>query len=71
MVFPEGERGAHDFANRSREPVRVAIFSTRRPGTAFYPESDKVGAGPPDDRRYHRRSAAVGFWNGESGDASV
>ena len=66
VAFPEGEGGGHDVANRTGEPARVAIFSTRRRGTAFYPDSDKVGAGPPQDRRYYRRSDAVDYWDGEA-----
>jgi uncharacterized cupin superfamily protein len=74
--FPEGRAGAHDVSNRSSEAVRVAIFSTMRPGDSVYPDSDKLGAGPDGDRRYFPRSAAVGYWDGEllsespdSGDA--
>ena len=66
VAFPEGEGGAHDVANRTGEPVRVAIFSTLRQGHCFYPDSDKVGAGPPEDRRYYRRSDAVDYWDGEA-----
>jgi uncharacterized cupin superfamily protein len=66
VAFQEGEPGAHTLSNRSDEPVRVAIFSTLRNGTSFYPDSDKVGAGPPEDRRYYRRSDAVDYWDGEA-----
>jgi hypothetical protein len=45
--------------------VRIAIFSTLRPGTAFYPDSDKIGAGPRDARRYFRRGDAVDYRDGE------
>jgi uncharacterized cupin superfamily protein len=65
VAFAEGEAGAHTFANRGDAPARIAIFSTLRPGAAFYPDSDKVGAGPPDDRRYFRRSDSVDYWLGE------
>jgi uncharacterized cupin superfamily protein len=63
--FPEGETGAHTLANRSDSPVRVAIFSTRRQGTVGYPDSDKIGSGPPWDRLYFRRADAVDYWDGE------
>ena len=63
--FPQGEAGAHDISNRTDEPARIAIFSTLRQGTVVYPDSDKIGAGPPEDRRYFPRSAAVDYWNGE------
>ena len=59
--FPDGEAGAHTLYNRSTEPARVAIFSTRRPGSVVYPDSDKVGAGG----LYFRRSDAVDYWDGE------
>jgi uncharacterized cupin superfamily protein len=65
VAFPEGADGAHDLSNRSDETVRFAIFSTMRHGASVYPDSDKLGAGPPDDRRYFPRSAAVDYWDGE------
>lgn len=68
-AFGEGEGGAHTLVNRSDEPVRIALFSTLRHGTVVYPDSDKVGAGPPHDRRYFRRSDAVDYWEGETGSA--
>ena len=46
--------------------MRVAIFSTLRQGTVVYPDSDKLGAGPPHDRRYFRRDDAVDYWHGET-----
>jgi uncharacterized cupin superfamily protein len=64
--FPEGEAGAHTFSNRSGAVARIAIFSTRKPGDTVYPDSDKLGAGPPSDRRYFRRGDAVGYWEGEA-----
>jgi uncharacterized cupin superfamily protein len=66
VAFPEGEAGAHGVWNRSGETSRVAIFSTLRHGTTFYPDSGKLGAGPPHDRLYLRRSDAVDYWEGET-----
>jgi uncharacterized cupin superfamily protein len=66
--FPQGEAGAHDISNRGDEPVRVAIFSTLRQGSVVYPDSDKIGAGPPWDRRYFRRADAVDYWDGEASE---
>lgn len=63
--FPQGEAGTHDISNRTDETVRVAIFSTLRQGSVVYPDSDKLGAGPPHDRRYFRRGDAVDYWEGE------
>jgi uncharacterized cupin superfamily protein len=65
--FPQGEEGAHTFTNGTDAPARLAIFSTRRPGDAFYPDSGKLGAGPPWDRRYFRLADAVDYWDGEGG----
>jgi uncharacterized cupin superfamily protein len=59
VSFPEGEAGAHTLFG----PGRVAIFSTRNQGSVVYPDSGKVGAGPPWDRLYFRRSDAVGYWD--------
>ncbi|MES1247965.1 MAG: cupin [Actinomycetota bacterium] len=60
--FPEGESGAHAL----RGPGRVAIFSTLEQGSVTYPDSGKVGAGPPWDRLYFRRADAVDYWDGET-----
>lgn len=65
VAFPEGEAGAHTLTNVTGEPARVAIFSTRRHGSVTYPDSDKLGAGPPRERLYFRRAAAVDYWDGE------
>lgn len=41
--FPEGEAGAHQFVNRSDEPFRLLIASTKSPlAVAVYPESGKL-----------------------------
>jgi uncharacterized cupin superfamily protein len=63
--FVEGEAGAHTLLNRSNAPFRVALFSTRNQGSVVYPDSNKVGAGPPWDRLYFRREDAVDYWEGE------
>ena len=64
--FPEGDVGAHTLYNRGALPARVAFFSTRNQGSVTYPDSDKVGAGPPWDRLYFRRADAVDYWDGEA-----
>jgi len=66
VSFPEGEDGAHTFTNAGTESARIAIFGTRRKGDAFYPDSGKVGAGPPWARRYYRVDDAVDYWDGET-----
>jgi uncharacterized cupin superfamily protein len=63
VAFAQGEDGAHTFYNRSPEPARILFFSTLRRGSVVYPDSDKVGAGG----LYFRRSDAVDYWDGESG----
>jgi uncharacterized cupin superfamily protein len=63
VSFPEGEAGAHTLYNRGDEPVRLAIFGTRNQGSAEYPDSGKVGTGPPWDRLYFRREDAVPYWD--------
>jgi uncharacterized cupin superfamily protein len=63
--FSPGHDGAHTLTNATANPVRVVIFSTLHYGTASYPDSDKVGAGWRDDRRYFRRGDAVDYWDGE------
>jgi uncharacterized cupin superfamily protein len=65
VAFAQGESGAHTFSNRGDASARIAIFSTLRHGTVFYPDSDKIAAGPPEDRRYFKRSDAVPDWDGE------
>jgi len=43
-VFPEGPAGAHKVVNRTDEPVRVLIFSSKSPlAVVHYPDSGKVG----------------------------
>jgi uncharacterized cupin superfamily protein len=66
VAFNEGDEGAHTLYNRSDATFRVAMFSTLRQGSVVYPDSGKVGAGPPWDRLYFRRADAVGYWDGES-----
>jgi uncharacterized cupin superfamily protein len=63
--FVEGEAGAHTLVNRSSGSFRVALFSTRNQGAVVYPDSGKVGAGPPWDRLYFKREDAVDYWEGE------
>jgi uncharacterized cupin superfamily protein len=66
VAFAEGETGAHDVSNRTDAPVRVAIFATRKHGDVVYPDSQKLGAGPPHDRRYFPLGQAVDYWEDEA-----
>jgi uncharacterized cupin superfamily protein len=63
--FPEGDAGTHGVSNRTETPARVAIFATRNHGSVRYPDSDKLGAGPPHERLFFRRGDAVDYWDGE------
>jgi uncharacterized cupin superfamily protein len=65
VAFPEGDAGAHGISNRSDGTARVAIFATRRHGSVSYPDSVKLGAGPPHERLFFRRGDAVEYWDGE------
>ncbi len=68
VCFPVGPEGAHKLTNRGGEPARVLFLSTKhRPGVAVYPDSDKIGLWPEDDRDriIVGRAAAVDYWDGE------
>ena len=68
LCFPSGPDGAHKFTNRSDEPVRFLVFSTKiDPSMAVYPDSDKVGAwsSPDGESVMVRRGSVVDYWDGE------
>jgi uncharacterized cupin superfamily protein len=69
VAFVEGPAGAHKLTNRSQDPVRVLMFSTKaEPNAAVYPDSDKIGLWPGDDRdriMVRRADAGVDYWDGE------
>jgi uncharacterized cupin superfamily protein len=68
VLFPIGPEGSHKLTNLGDAPARVLFLSTkRRPGVAVYPDSDKIGLWPGDDRDQImvRRSSGVGYWDGE------
>jgi uncharacterized cupin superfamily protein len=63
--FPEGEPGAHKVTNRTDEVVRVAMLSNKGdPGVAVYPDSQKLGAFPPN--KLFRLADEVSYWDGEA-----
>jgi uncharacterized cupin superfamily protein len=65
VIFPEGEEGAHKVTNRTEEPVRIAIISTKNdPAIVIYPDSDKIGLWPPG--KMFRLGDAVDYWDGET-----
>jgi uncharacterized cupin superfamily protein len=64
--FPAGPSGAHQIGNRSEEPVRVAMLSTKNEfGIAEYPDSDKVGVWAGGSHYMLRRTAHLDYWDGE------
>jgi uncharacterized cupin superfamily protein len=69
VAFVSGSAGAHKLTNRGTEPVRVLMFSTTfEPNAAVYPDSDKIGLWPGDDRdkiMVKRSDAHVDYWEGE------
>jgi uncharacterized cupin superfamily protein len=56
VALPRGERGAHGYANRTDEPVRVLLVSEMNaPNISVYPDTNQVGifdAARRDDRRF-------------------
>lgn len=64
--FPAGPSGAHQISNRSEEPVRVAMLSTKNEfGIAEYPDSDKVGVWAGEAHYMLSRAAHLDYWEGE------
>jgi uncharacterized cupin superfamily protein len=67
IAFPEGPEGAHQVLNRSDEPTRVLILSTKGlPAVAVYPDSDKLGVWLEDGEwAMFLRGDKVDYWQGE------
>jgi uncharacterized cupin superfamily protein len=68
VCFPEGPEGAHAVTNRTGEPIRVVILSTKAsPAAAVYPDSGKIGlwTGNEADDVMVRRESGVDYWDGE------
>jgi uncharacterized cupin superfamily protein len=69
VCFPEGPDGAHAVSNKTEEPVRVMILSTKAtPAVAVYPDSGKLGVwtGNEDDDVMVRRESGVDYWDRET-----
>ena len=68
-VFPEGPDGAHQVLNRSGEPCRVLILSSKSPlAVVHYPDSGKVGiwrAGGGYEAML-RAEPKLDYWDGEA-----
>jgi uncharacterized cupin superfamily protein len=68
--FPPGPAGAHKIMNRGESPARTMMFSSARlPAVSVYPDSNKVGVWPGDERDdlIFRRETAVPWSYGEEG----
>jgi uncharacterized cupin superfamily protein len=68
VCFPEGPEGSHKVTNRTDATVRVLLLSTKRePAVAVYPDSDKIGVWPGDqrDNLMARRESIVDYWDRE------
>jgi uncharacterized cupin superfamily protein len=68
VCFPEGPEGAHKVTNRGDATVRVLMLSTKdEPSVAVYPDSDKIGVWPGDqrDQILVRRESGVDYWDRE------
>jgi uncharacterized cupin superfamily protein len=64
VCFPEGPDGAHKVTNRTEEPARILMLSTKaRTAVAVYPDSGKVGVWPLG--KLFRLADAVDYWDGE------
>jgi uncharacterized cupin superfamily protein len=64
VCFPEGPDGAHKVTNRTEEPVRILMLSTKtETAMAIYPDSNKVGIWPLN--KIFRIADAVDYWDGE------
>jgi uncharacterized cupin superfamily protein len=68
VVFPRGERGAHQVSNSTGAPVRVLMLSsTILPEVVEYPDSGKVAArdGKGERLLLTRPGPMLDYWDGE------
>jgi uncharacterized cupin superfamily protein len=69
VCFVEGPEGAHKLTNTAGDPVRVILLSDKpRLAVAVYPDSDKIGVFPGDERDkiMVRRESGVDYFDGEA-----
>ena len=56
VAFPRGQRGAHGYENRTKERVRLLMFSEQNaPNVSVYPDANEVGVydvARPSERRF-------------------
>src|SRR5215211_2902396 len=68
VFFPRGPDGAHQVLNRGAARARVLMWSTLvLPTATSYPDSGKIAVwtGTPAEDLIVRRTAAVGYYDGE------
>ncbi|HTZ88559.1 MAG TPA: cupin domain-containing protein [Solirubrobacteraceae bacterium] len=67
--FAKGPGGAHKVANHSARDARILMFSSaHEPSVAVYPDSDKIGVWPGDERdnvMLRRADGHVDYYDGE------
>jgi len=67
--FAPGPDGAHKVTNRGDTTARLLMFSSaREPAVAVYPDSDKIGVWPGNDRdnvMLRRADGHVDYYDGE------
>ena len=68
VCFPQGPDGAHKVTCLGDDTARVMMLSTKQhPGIAVYPDSDKVGIWPGDERDVlMMRRATLQYFDGEA-----
>ena len=67
-VFPEGPDGAHGVVNRTAEPCRVLLLSSKSPlAVVHYPDSGKVGIWTEDEgyQTMLPTKPTLDYWAGE------
>jgi uncharacterized cupin superfamily protein len=68
-VFPEGPAGGHQVINRSGEPARVLILSSKSPlAVVHYPDSGKVGLWSQSEgyQAMLKSEPQLDYWDGET-----
>jgi uncharacterized cupin superfamily protein len=68
-VFPPGERGGHKLTNRTGEPCRVLLLSSKSPvAIVRYPDSGKTGLWTQSDGYIGllRDRPQLDYWDGEA-----
>jgi uncharacterized cupin superfamily protein len=67
-VFPEGPAGAHQVLNRTEEPCRVLLLSSKSPlAIVHYPDSGKVGLWSESEgyQAMLPTEPTLDYWHGE------